>query len=267
MAGKVYTPEQAEFLLSRCELMTGQELTDLFNQTFNENKKRKSVLDFVVRHGKHCKMPTTWGCEFTKEQEEFIHQNAPKMYRKELVLALNAAFGKEFNYNTVRTYCSRHKLFAPGGDGRFNSDSHNWQKGLSKEEFKAHYSKESYQKMIQPMLESNKKYKIGDVVVKHNRPYVVISTDYGIDFESRLKKQTIYVWEQHYGPVPEHHIIINLDGDPFNCDISNLRCIPAKYRTYFRHNKWWTSHPAVKDVAIKYCELTYALKEQEVNDC
>lgn len=263
MPGKPYTEEQTEFLLSRCEDMTGQELTDLFNQTFSENKKRKAILDFIVRQGKHCKMPTSWGCKFTKEQEEFIHKNAPTMYRRILVDALNKAFGTNFPYTTVKSYCVRHKLTAPGGDGKFTSDSANWQRGLSKEEFKAHYSEESFKKMTSPMLESNRIHKIGDVVIRHDRKYIYINEDYGKPINQRIQEYGRYLWEQVNGPIPDGFMIVYLDGDYMNCTIDNLICVPKKYRAFLMHNSWWNSPAEIKAAALKWCELYYALKEAE----
>lgn len=263
MANRPYTPEETEFILSRCETMTGQELTDLFNQTFSETKQRKAILNFVVRHGKHCKMPTTWGCGFTKEQEDFIHKNAPTMYRKVLVAALNNTFGTDFKYNTVRSYCARHNLFAPGGTGKFDSSRTNWQKGLSKEEFKSHYSKESFEKMVGAMLESSKTHKIGDIVIRHGKKYIYINEDYGLHIDHRTQEYGRYLWEQAYGPIPNDFMIIYLDGDYMNCTLDNLVCIPTKYRSFLRHNSWWQSPAEIKKAALKWCELYYALKDAE----
>lgn len=263
MPGKLYTPEQTEFLLSRCETMTGQELTDLFNSTYGTSKSRKVILDFVVRNGKHCKMPTTWGCGFTTEQEEFIHKNAPTMYRKDLVTALNDTFGTDFKYNTVRMYCARHKLYAPGGDGKFTSESHNWQKGLSGEEFKSHYSEESFRRLVSGMLDSNKIHRIGDIIVRHGRKYIYINEDYGQHIDDRTQEYGRYLWEQAYGPIPEDFMVIYLDGDYMNCTLDNLACIPKKYRAFLLHNSWWQSPAEIKKAALKWCELYYALKDAE----
>lgn len=34
-----------------------------------------------------------------------------------------------------------------------------------------------------------------------------------------------HVWVQHFGEVPEKHVIRFKDGDPMNCDIQNLECV------------------------------------------
>lgn len=36
------------------------------------------------------------------------------------------------------------------------------------------------------------------------------------------------VWKEHYGDIPSGHVIIHLDGNNLNDDISNLDCISRK---------------------------------------
>lgn len=34
-----------------------------------------------------------------------------------------------------------------------------------------------------------------------------------------------YLWEQEHGPIPPGHIIVFVDGNPMNCELSNLQAI------------------------------------------
>lgn len=73
-----------------------------------------------------------------------------------------------------------------------------------------------------------------------------------------------YVWEQAYGPIPEDHCIIFLDGNSKNCELSNLRCIPIAYKTLMvRHlsNDIFKEGPEMIEAAIAWCDLKTALKE------
>ncbi len=38
----------------------------------------------------------------------------------------------------------------------------------------------------------------------------------------------VVVWEAHNGPVPAHHVICILNGDPMDCRIENLACVSRK---------------------------------------
>jgi hypothetical protein len=45
-----------------------------------------------------------------------------------------------------------------------------------------------------------------------------------------------YVWQQHYGEVPAKHVVVFLDGDTMNCEISNLSCISMAENARRNHN-------------------------------
>jgi len=34
-----------------------------------------------------------------------------------------------------------------------------------------------------------------------------------------------YIWEKHYGKIPEKHVVMFIDGDTLNCNINNIKCI------------------------------------------
>ena len=73
-----------------------------------------------------------------------------------------------------------------------------------------------------------------------------------------------YVWEQAYGPIPEDHCIIFADGNNRNYELSNLRCIPIKYRVLMvkqLSNDIFKEGPEMIDAAIAWCKLHYAIKE------
>jgi hypothetical protein len=75
-----------------------------------------------------------------------------------------------------------------------------------------------------------------------------------------------YVWEQAYGKIPDKHMILNLDGNQLNCELSNLVCIPTKYRPALNKNKWLGKSRDITLTAIKWCDLFYALKDFEEGD-
>ena len=48
----------------------------------------------------------------------------------------------------------------------------------------------------------------------------------GAHQKTRWVRKAVWIWERDNGPVPKGHAVIQLDGDPSNCDPSNLDCIP-----------------------------------------
>lgn len=260
-----YTEQQVAFIRQHCAEMTAAELVVLFNDTFKESRTKKGLQEFIRSLGLKCVYTkNTWANSFTDEQKEFLFKYGPHMNRKELTKQFNQNFHENRPLNTIRGFCSRHKIPSPNGDGRYTTEtSPRWQKGLSGPEFKEHYTEQSFKKMITPMVESNVKYSIGDEVIRHDHPYVVMNNNFGHGIDVRLKPKDAYVWEQHNGTIPDTYMLIHLDSNPMNCDISNLRCIPQKYRAFFRHNDWWNSSPEIKELAIQWCEFYYAIQPNQ----
>lgn len=90
---------------------------------------------------------------------------------------------------------------------------------------------------------------------------VVVSDDYGIPFEKRLYPKRRLVWENAHGEIPKDHLIIHLDGNQANCDISNLYCISQRTRMILNSNKWMSTNPEQTLAAIRWCELNDAIKK------
>ena len=41
-------------------------------------------------------------------------------------------------------------------------------------------------------------------------------------------RKAVWVWKQANGPVPEGHAVLQLDGDPANCELDNLECVSKR---------------------------------------
>ena len=201
---------------------------------------------------------------YTAEQNEFLRINAPLVSRKELTAQFNAKFGTNKGLRAIKGYCNARK-WNSSEDGRYKVGNVSWQTGLSKEEFKSHYTETSFKQMTKNMIEANKTKKIGDEIVKNGEPFVIVSIDYSLRHDKRRIPKRRYVWEQLYGEVPKDHCVICIDGNHWNCEPSNLYCMPKKYRTVLAHNNWWFKEPELILTAIKWCDLFYAIKERSEN--
>ena len=198
---------------------------------------------------------------YSIEQEEFLKANAPLMSRKELTEQFNAKFGTDKSVRSIKSYCvARH--YNASSNGRYKVGNVSWQTGLKGEEYKAHFTEETFQQSIKNMLEANKTKKIGDEIIKNGEPYIIVSVDYSLPHDKRRQPKRRVVWEQLHGEIPKDHCIINLDGNPMNCDPSNLYCMPTRFRPLLAKNKWWFGNAELTLTAIKWCELHYALKER-----
>ena len=258
-----YTDEQKEFIRQHCSEMTAAELVILFNETFHENRTKKGLQYFIRSIGLKCVCPeNTWADGFTEEQKEFMRKYGGTISRQALTEKFNQHFGTSFSYGTIRNWCYRNKVPCINKNFRFTSEtSPRWQKGMPADEFKSHYTEESFRRMTEPMRESNIQYHIGDEIIRHGLPCIVINEDFGHGIDARIEKKDVHIWKQHFGDIPKDCMLIHMDNNPMNCNIENLRCIPKKYRAFLVHNDWWNAPPEVKEAALVWCKLYYLLKE------
>jgi hypothetical protein len=199
---------------------------------------------------------------YTAQQERFLKENAPKMSRAELTELFNAKFHTDKTVGAIKTWCNS-RGYNSANDGRFKDGHKSWQSGLKGAEYKAHFTRESFERGQHGIREANKVRKIGDEVIHDGRPEIVVSLEYGKMFWERTVPKARYVWEQAHGAIPKGHSVINLDNNPFNCELENLYCMPNKYKSLFARYKWWSKNAEVTRSALKWCDLFYAIKEMK----
>ena len=184
------------------------------------------------------------------------------MPRQELTDNFNKRFGTNKCLSTIKAVCNNHGLYT-GRDGRFTSEtSPRWQKGLSKSDFKSHYSEESYSRMTKKMLqmEQENRAQVGDTIIRHGIPYIVVSEEPNELWDNRIKNKARYVYEQYHGKIQNDDMVLHIDGDKMNCDIDNLIILPQRYKPFFRWHHWWDLTGSALVAAIKWCELNELVK-------
>lgn len=196
---------------------------------------------------------------YTEEQVQFLQENRTLPRRE-----LTEKFNKKFNTNKtvlgLKSVCNNHGLYT-GRTGYFTSEtSPRWAKGLNKSEFKSHYSKESYASLVSNIQEK-RKYHIGDTIIRHNIPYIVVSEEANKPWDDRVRVKARYVYEQQYGEIQNDDMVLHIDGDEMNCEIDNLVLLSQRYKPFFRWYHWWDLTGSALLAAIKFCELNELLKE------
>lgn len=110
--------------------------------------------------------------------------------------------------------------------------------------------------------------RLGDVIVRHGVPYVVVSDDRNTHLENRIRRQDLLVWEQAHGSLAKGKILIHLDGDEFNNDLSNLHPLSISKMVLF--GRWLLSeegkkHKVMRETALKYIDLLEAMEDGRSN--
>lgn len=96
---------------------------------------------------------------------------------------------------------------------------------------------------------------------------------YRRDYPSHLKyhwvRKAVWVWEQANGPVPEGHVVLQLDGDAANCDLANLECVSRGVLQ--RLNAPWAQregreHKDVYTTQVRIAQIKQAIAELEARE-
>ena len=161
--------------------------------------------------------------KLTKEEHEFMREFVPGHTHKEIREEFLKRFGGEVARTFPGPYIKRHGL-KTGYDGRFKKGCVPANKGKK-------VSPETYAKCAPTMFKKGHRpattAPIGAETVTGKGGYVFVKIDDDPTVPSRKnwKQKHHLIYEEHYGPIPEGHIVIFLDGNNRNFDPENLRAI------------------------------------------
>ncbi len=114
----IYTEEQNLWFINNSKNHTIDEIKNMFNCTFNENKSYdaiKSKLKNMKLNFKRLDNTLNWKKKrnlYTQEETEWIVNNRKK-YKKieELRVAFNEKFSREITYKSIKTFLARRKIY------------------------------------------------------------------------------------------------------------------------------------------------------------
>ena len=75
------------------------------------------------------------------------------------------------------------------------------------------------------------------------------------------------VWQDHHGPIPPDHVVVFIDGDNSNVDISNLDCVPRGVHVRFGRMVTPDMTPAERRITLERAKLfiqTYRLAREKL---
>lgn len=150
----------------------------------------------------------------TPEIKQFIFDNYKDMYNRELVDAINKKFNANVTIHAVKNVKHRNGLKSNKPVGGVKGCKV-WNTGLRKgDERLKNLEKTWFKKGVS----NYKELPVGSESCKDG--YVIVK-----QADGTWKLKTHIIWEQHYGPIPDKHMIIHADGDKHNFDIDNLMMI------------------------------------------
>lgn len=161
------------------------------------------------------------GHRYTEEEHKFLREFIPGHTYKEIVAEYNKTFAEQITESRVKGYMTNHKI-NNGLTGRFkkgqvphNKGKHHLTVGRMAE---TQYKKGNLPHNTKP-IGYERVTKEGYIEVKvRMRPSNPNRKD---NFELKHRR----IWEEHFGEIPEGHIVIFLDGNKRNFELSNLALV------------------------------------------
>lgn len=228
-----YSDEELQFIKDNHKMLR-TELHAQFQEKFNREVTLAALNSVCKRNGWYSGRRTKGGSHYAPEVVRFISDNRKKP-RKELLALVNEKFGISMTLIGISNFCSRHE-FKSGRKGHFG-DREGWSQIV---QFKT-----------QPIGYETKPDKRGRVYVKVGMP-----NGY------RLKHHVI--WEQHFGLIPENHVIVFKDGDDTNFNPSNLIAVHrGAIGTLNRRYKPQQADKEIKPLLLTMAQIDHKIYQKE----
>jgi len=215
-----YPKEVRDFIAANVAGRSAEELAQMVNSRFGTSFTKEKIKSYKANHhlqsGTPCGIPKGSPSKtFPQKVVEYIVKHHKGVSRSEMAAQLNEHFGTAYTAQQIAAYYKNHGLknercgrFEPGhtplNKGRKGYCAPGSEKGW-------------YGKGHAPW----NKLPIGSEVIKHDG-YLWRKLGEG----ARDWRQVhLLNWEAAYGPVPEGHKLIFLDGDRTNCALDNLKMV------------------------------------------
>lgn len=198
----------------------------------------------------------------TVEQEAYLREHAPIESRAQLAKGFNLTFGTAYAKTTITAWCNQRGLHN-GNDGRFKPNHRSWQTGLQGEEYRKHYTDESWKKSKSGLVFAEQKYQEGDLIIRHGLPAFYKGGDAGVKIDDRIEYASTVIWERANGKLPDNMKLIHLDGDVMNYKLDNLHAIPKSWLPDLRYTGGLTGNRKLNEAKLAYCELRAAIRAEK----
>ena len=185
-----------------------------------------------------------YGHRYSPEERAFMACFVPKHSYKEIAAAFTDKFGWEISISQVKSYIGNHRLNT-GRTGRFKKGQEPPNKGVKgvcaagceRTWFKKGHIPKNHRSVGSERINVD-----GYIEVKVAEPN-----------KWRLKHNVI--WEECYGKIPENHVVLFLDGNKLNLDISNLKLIKRSELLIMNRYNLCNENAKVTEVATNLSRL------------
>ena len=245
------TTEEERFIIEHWNEMSVEKLRKLFNETFGADYKTTAFHYHTKRLGLK-KMDVH---KYTKEEDDFLRANSPKMTREELTFMFNEKFHCNIDSQAITVRCWKYGYQAQS-DGQFKKGSVPWEKTKGgRDEYMKKYKAAPHYGWEKGHKPHNIK-ELGSERVMKDDGKIYVKT------ESGWIPKTEMVWREFNGDIPKGYRILSVNGAKNDTDIKNLRMIDNATQTILVANRWHDKGAEIFDVGVQYAKLYFTLKEQ-----
>ena len=263
------TEEQIAYIIELYappSILTIPAITKKFYEKFNRSINRATVSRIASRYNVLRPYKVINGVpvyQYTKEQHEFL----VKYYQLYEVNVLTKMFNETFNENRttngINKYLNDHNIHSPR-DGKFKKGSEPFNKGIPQSEWMSEEGMNNCKvtQFNRDKTINNANFNARNIGDEHIDSDGYIRVKVGYDTGNKglrfWKFKHHLVYEQHYGPIPKGYMIIFLDGNPLNCDISNLKCITRRVHLYMVRYGFYKYSSEITQAGLTVCEAELA---------
>ena len=187
---------------------------------------------------------------YTEEMRRFLYDNHKGVSSKELAKRLNDNFDCSVTERQMLNFKKNNKLNS-GLTGHFEKGAIPANKGKK-------MSPEHYEKCKPTMFKKGNippnRVPVGSERICKKDGYILVK----VEGERKNQLKQRLVWEQTHGNIPKGHIIIFLDGDKTNTDISNLDIIPRSLNAVLNHKGLRSNEKQLTEAGIALGKLMQA---------
>ena len=225
-----WTPEMDAALKELYGTCSAREIAEIINARFGTGLTPTAIYNRAVINQLRSYRSYHY---YTEEQDEWLRQNVGKYDSKDLAHEFNKVFSADVDCDSVRNQCQVKGI-------KFGRSTHKGYRRYDNTPIGTEYISNRGEVFV----------KVSDLPMSQERrnPYI------------NWKRKSNVVWEQHHGKIPEGHVIVFLDSNSLNCDISNLECVPNSINGRIAKPFRGTS-PEVKRCAIKMKTLEKILED------
>lgn len=257
-----YTLEMIKWIQEYTPGHTRQQITDAFNERFNEKISRKQI-DAAVKNytngsGLRKNNPNYRRLPWNQDEINWMKENVPGKTRKKIVDGFREEFGDTRSDTAIIAAIKRYTS-GSGIDSKFKKGQPAFNKG---QKMSAEQYKKCKRTMFKPGNVPHNYHPVGTVLFSKGLGYWLIKTEDPGKWELYHR----YLWEKENGPIPEGYCVTFLDGNVDNLDISNMALARKGQLTIINQNFKKMSAEG-KAVALNMAKLQMLISERSKLKC